>query len=123
MKIKILVLVILAIALVGMAGAVEPFEISGKDFADIEQFNGTDDLVNEDLAGTSASMMGLDESFLRDNPEDGKPINQSKPVLALGSMTGYNRTAQFQDEIYWTPEELELMKNTSTWIEILPEGI
>ena len=107
----------------GIAFGAEPFELSGKDFADIDMFNGTDDLVTEDLAGTSAGMMGIDESFLRDNPEDGKPINQSKPILALGSMTGYNRTAQFQDEIYWTPEELEMMKNTSTWIEILPEGI
>ena len=120
MRIAILVLSILALALIGMAGAVEPFEISGKDFADIDMFNGTDDLVTEDLAGTSAGMMGIDESFLRDNPEDGKPINQSKPVLALGSMTGYDRTAWYSDQAYFTPAELEMMKNTSTWLEILP---
>jgi len=121
MRIAILVLSILALALIGMAGAVEPFEISGKDFSDIKQFNGTDVLKqDEDLAGTSASMMGIDESFLRDNEEDGKPINQSKPTLALGSMTGYDRTAWYSDQVYFTPADLEMMKNTSTWLEILP---
>ena len=121
MKIEILVLSILALALVGMAGAVEPLQLSGKDFADIEQFNGTDILEkSEDLGGTSASMMGIDESFLADNEEDGKPINQSKPVLALGSMTGYDKTAWYSEKVFYTPAELEQLKNTSTWLEILP---
>jgi len=117
MRIAILVLSILALALIGMAGAVEPFEISGKDFADIDMFNGTDDLVTEDLGGTSLGMMGIDESFVRDIPEDGKPINQSKPTLRLGSSTGYDRTAWYQDRIFFTPGELASIQNSSAWLE------
>lgn len=106
---------------IGMAGAVEPLELSGKDFSDIDMFNGTDILEqNEDLAGTSASMMGIDVGFLRNNPEDGKPINQSKPVLGLGSMTGYDRTAWHSNQAYYTPVELEMSKNKSTGLEIQP---
>ena len=118
-----MLLIIIALAMISMAGAVDPIEISGKDFADFEQFNGTNSMQSEDLAGSTASMMGLDSAFLKDNPEDGMPLGPAREPLLLGSMAGYNRTAQFQDEIYWTPEELEMMKNTSTWIEILPEGI
>ena len=117
MKIEILVLSILAMALVGMAGAVEPFEISGKDFADIDMFNGTDMKISEDLAGTSAGMMGIDTAFLADNPEDGKPINQSKPVLKLGSSTGYDRTAWYQDQLFFTPGDLAIIQNSSAWLE------
>jgi len=102
----------------GIAFGAEPFELSGKDFADIDMFNGTDDLtVSEDLGGTSLGMMGIDESFVRDNPEDGKPINQSKPTLRLGSSTGYDRTAWYQDRIFFTPGELASIQNSSAWLE------
>lgn len=102
----------------GIAFGAEPLELSGKDFADIDMFNGTDDLtVSEDLGGTSLGMMGIDESFVRDNPEDGKPINQSKPTLRLGSSTGYDRTAWYQDRIFFTPGELASIQNSSAWLE------
>jgi len=102
----------------GIVFAAEPLDLSGKDFADIDMFNGTDDLtVSEDLGGTSLGMMGIDESFVRDNPEDGKPINQSKPTLRLGSSTGYDRTAWYQDRIFFTPGELASIQNSSAWLE------
>lgn len=98
----------------GIVFAAEPLDLSGKDFADIDMFNGTDDLtVSEDLGGTSLGMMGIDESFVRDNPEDGKPINQSRPVLKPGSSTGYDRTAWYQDQIFFTPGELAALQNSS----------
>ena len=101
----------------GIAFATEPFEMSGKDFADIDMFNGTDMKISEDLAGTSAGMMGIDTAFLADNPEDGMPINQSKPVLKLGSSTGYDRTAWYQDQLFFTPGDLAIIQNSSAWLE------
>lgn len=81
---KILLIVALTF---GIASGV--VDISGKNYSDFPMFNGTDDmLTSEDLAGVPMSDMGLDEAFLKDNPADGKPINQSKPPLLLGSMTG-----------------------------------
>ena len=117
---KLFVSLVLAIllAVMGMAGATEPVDLSGKDFADIKMFNGTDDLdVNEDLGGTSLGMMGIDESFDRDDPDDGKPINQSKPILKLGSATGYDRTAWYQDRLFFTPADLAVIQNSSAWLE------
>lgn len=101
----------------GIAFGAEPFELSGKDFADIDMFNGTDMKISEDLAGTSAGMMGIDTAFLADNPEDGMPINQSKPVLKLGSSTGYDRTAWYQDQLFFTPGDLAIIQNSSAWLE------
>jgi len=103
----------------GIAFAAEPMNLSGKDFADIDMFNGTDMKISEDLAGTSAGMMGIDTAFLADNPEDGKPINQSKPVLKLGSSTGYDRTAWYQDQLFFTPGDLAIIQNSSAWLEFL----
>ncbi len=116
---KLIVSMMLATLLaVGMAVADEPMELSGKDFSDITMFNGTADLdVSEDLGGTSLGMMGIDESFVRDNPEDGKPINQSKPVLKLGSSTGYDRTAWYQDQLFFTPADMAVIQNSSACLE------
>ena len=103
----------------GIAFGAEPFELSGKDFADIDMFNGTDMKISEDLAGTSAGMMGIDTAFLADNPEDGMPINQSKRVLKLGSSTGYDRTAWYQDQLFFTPGDMAIIQNSSAWLEFL----
>ena len=103
----------------GIAFGAEPMNLSGKDFADIDMFNGTDMKISEDLAGTSAGMMGIDTAFLADNPEDGMPINQSKPVLKLGSSTGYDRTAWYQDQLFFTPGDLAIIQNSSAWLEFL----
>lgn len=109
-----IVVVLATLLATGIAFAAEPFEMSGKDFADIDMFNGTDMKISEDLAGTSASMMGIDTAFLADNPEDGKPINQSKPTLKLGSSTGYDRTALYHDQLFFTPAELAEVLSNST---------
>jgi hypothetical protein len=86
---------ILTLLLASLASAaVEPIELSGKTYSDFSMFNGTKDLELGNSGGATASMMGLDEAFLADNEEDGLPINQNKPVLLVGSMVGYNRTAQ-----------------------------
>ena len=97
-------IILLLMVMIGLAGAVEPIQISGKDFSDFEQFNGTNAMQSEDLSGTSAAMMGIDTSFLVDNEDDGKPINQIKPTLLVGSMVRYQR----QDTKFYTPAELEI---------------
>lgn len=116
---KLLTIALALLLATGIAFGAEPFELSGKDFADIDMFNGTDMKISEDLAGTSAGMMGIDTAFLADNPEDGKPINQSKPVLKLGSSTGYDRTAWYQDQLFFTPGDLAIIQNSSAWLEFL----
>ena len=100
---------ILALALMGLAGAVEQMDISGKTYTDFPIFNGTDILeANEDLGGTSLSDMGIDTNFFRDNPNEGKPINQSKPVLLLGNQVVYNRV----EPVFYTPAEFDLYLQT-----------
>ena len=95
---------------IGMAGAIDPVNLSDKNISD---------MVDEDLTGASAGMMGIDESFLRDNPEDGLPpenMTNKPPMQYVGSSVGY----QPQEQKFYTPDELEMLKNTSTWLEILP---
>lgn len=116
---KLLTIALALLLATGIAFGAEPMNLSGKDFADIDMFNGTDMKISEDLAGTSAGMMGIDTAFLADNPEDGKPINQSKPVLKLGSSTGYDRTAWYQDQLFFTPGDLAIIQNSSAWLEFL----
>lgn len=73
--------------------------------------------VNEDLTATplTASLA----AFTKDNENDGKPLNQSREVLKLGSTVGYDRTAQYQDQLFFTPEEFAQLMETSTRLEFI----
>lgn len=82
--IRILISVIL---FAGIATAIDPILISGKDFSD---FNLTTDLeISGDLGGEVWSN-ALTEDNLTD---DGTPFGGRAPLL-VGSMVGYNRTEQ-----------------------------
>lgn len=83
--IRILISVIL---LIGLAAAIDPILISGKDFSD---FNLTSDEVelSADIGGEVWS-----NALTRDNlTGDGAPYSGRAPLL-VGSVMGYNRTAQ-----------------------------
>lgn len=66
--------------MLGLAGAV--VDLSGTEVSVFDQPKLAKD------GSSPMSDMGIDAAFLKDNPADGKPINQSKPPLLLGSMTG-----------------------------------
>lgn len=75
------------------------------------------DDVNEDL--TSAPLTSSLAAFTKDNENDGKPINQSMEPLKLGSAVGYDRTAQYQARLFFTPMEFSQLMETSAWLEFI----
>jgi len=79
------ILAILALALVmGIATAIDPVDISGKDFADFNVMNGSESriLTDNSMAGITDTML----SFLSsDDDKDGAPFGDKQPLL-IGSL-------------------------------------
>ena len=110
MKKYIAIMVIIAMALVGMAGS-EMISLAGMNWSEAENLTGGEDLLSNDMPGIPSDLTKI----LNDNPDESKGLG-GEP-LKLGSATGYNRTAILANTRFYTPEELATRMNSSTRLE------
>ena len=109
MRKYIAIMVIIAMALVGMAGA-EMISLAGMNWSEAKNLTGQD-LLSNDMPGIPSDLTKI----LNDNPDESKGLG-GEP-LKLGSATGYNRTAILANTRFYTPEELAIRMNSSTRLE------
>ena len=110
MKKYIAIMVIIAMALVGMVGA-EMISLAGMNWSEAKNLTGGEDLLSNDVPGIPSNLTKI----LDDNPDEYKGLGGE--ALKLGSMTGYNRTKQSLDQMFYTPKELATRLNSSTRLE------
>jgi len=73
--------------------------------------------IDEDL--TAMPLTTSLSKFMADDKADGLPLNQSKVGLKVGSAVGYDRTAWYQNQLFFTPEEFAQLMETSTRLEFI----
>lgn len=81
------IIIFLAMLMIGLAGAIE--DLSGTDPATF----GSPKMAKDHVGGDGPDLTTSQTAFLK----DGSELNASvpgKPVLLIGSMVAYNRTAQ-----------------------------
>lgn len=110
MKKSIAIMVIIAMTLVGMAGA-EMISLAGMNWSEAKNLTGGEDLLSSDMPGIPSDLVKI----LDDNPDEYKGLGGES--LKLGSMTGYNRTEFCANQIFYTPKELATRLNSSTRLE------
>lgn len=101
-------IVIIAMAGIGLAGAVE--DLSGTDVSVFDQPN----MAKDGVDGNAPMLTSSQTAFLAEGTEMNASL-PGKKVLLLGSMVGYER----DEGIFFTPAELAEIQNTSTWLEFL----
>lgn len=109
MRKYIAIMVIIAMALIGMAGA-EMISLAGMNWSEAKNLTGQD-LLSNDMPGIPSDLTKI----LNDNPDESKGLGGE--ALKLGSMVGYNKTEILVNTRFYTPKELATRMNSSTRLE------